>query len=50
VQGIKTEDIEKQILSENVLKLVEQLGGSGSYPNENFNVVMKNFTVTTITN
>lgn len=31
-----------------VSKLVEALGGNGSYPNDGFSVVMKNYTVTTV--
>lgn len=40
--------IEKKILSDQVTKLVEALGGNGSYPNDGFSVVMKNYTVTTV--
>ena len=49
VKGYDISEIEKEILSESVIKLVEQLGGNGSYPNENFSVVMRNYTVTTVT-
>lgn len=48
VKGFNIEDVEKEILSEQVIKLAEQLGGNGKYPNEGFSVVMKNFTVTTV--
>lgn len=48
VKGFDIEKIEKEILSEEVLKFVDKLGGNGSYPNADFKVVMKNFTVTTI--
>ena len=48
VKGFDIEQVEKEILSEQVIKLVEQLGGNGQYPNEGFSVVMKNYTVTTI--
>lgn len=48
VKGFDIEQVEKEILSEQVVKLVEQLGGNGQYPNEGFSVVMKNYTVTTV--
>jgi septal ring factor EnvC (AmiA/AmiB activator) len=49
VKGVDIKAIEKEILSAPVLELVDKLGGSGSYPNGNFSVVMKNNTVVTIT-
>jgi len=48
VKGFNISDIEKEILTEEVLKMVEQLGGNGGYPNKDFKVLMKDFTVTTI--
>lgn len=48
VKGFDIDQIEKEILSDQVLTLVDKLGGSGSYPNEGFSVVMKNNTVTTV--
>lgn len=48
VKGYDLKEIEKDILTEDVLKLIEQLGGSGKYPNKDFQVVMKDYTVTTI--
>ncbi len=48
VKGFNISDIEKEILNEEVLKMVEQLGGNGGYPNKGFKVLMKDFTVTTI--
>jgi len=48
VKGFNIEEIQNEILSDNVVKLVEQLGGNGSYPNEGFSVVIKNNTVTTV--
>lgn len=48
VKGYDIEAIEKEILSEDVLKMVEKLGGNGSYPNKDFSVKMCNYTVTTI--
>jgi len=48
VLGYNIEEIEGIILSDNVVKMIETLGGSGTFPNENFQVVMKNNTVITI--
>lgn len=48
VKGFDLSQIEKEILTESVLKLVDILGGDGTYPNEDHSVVMKNYTVTTI--
>jgi hypothetical protein len=48
VKGFDIEQVEKEILSEKVLILVDKLGGNGSYPNDGFSVVMKNYTVTTV--
>jgi chromosome segregation ATPase len=48
VKGFDIEQVEKEILSEQVLNLVDKLGGNGSYPNGGFSVVMKNYTVTTV--
>lgn len=48
VKGFSIEEIEKEILSPQVIDLVGKLGGNGSYPNNNFSVVMKNHTVITI--
>jgi hypothetical protein len=41
--------IESQILSPAILDLVEKLGDSGTYPNGEFSVIIKNGTVTTVT-
>lgn len=48
IEGINIEEIKEKILTEQIKDLVKQLGGSGKYPNSNFQVVMKNFTVTTV--
>lgn len=48
VKGFDIEQVEKDILSEDVLKLIETLGGSGTYPNKDFCIVMKNNTVLTV--
>ena len=48
VKGFDIEAVENEILTEEVLSLVDQLGGNGGYPNKDFKVLMKNFTVTTV--
>lgn len=48
IKGYDIAEIEKEILSEEVLELVEKLGGTGGYPNGEFKVLMKNYTVTTV--
>ena len=48
VKGFNIEEIEKEILADEVIKMVETLGGKGKYPNKDFTVVMQDFTVTTI--
>lgn len=50
VKGIDISQVEKDILSDKVITLVEQLGGTGKYPNDGFHVVLKNNTVVTIEN
>jgi uncharacterized protein (UPF0335 family) len=49
VKGIDRHEIECEILSEDVIDLIDKLGGNGSYPNKaGFVVCMKQGTVTTI--
>ena len=48
VKGVDISEIEKEILSDDVVELVDKLGGSGGYPNKNFKVLMKDYTVTTV--
>jgi len=49
VKELNIEEIEKEILNDDVLELIEKLGGSGKYPNNNgFRVVMKDNMVVTI--
>jgi len=50
VKGFDIKEVEKDILTKEVLNLVEKLGGTGGYPNKDFRVIMKNFTVTTVIN
>lgn len=48
VKGLNISEIEKEILTDDVLLLIEKLGGTGKYPIKEFQVVMKDYTVTTI--
>lgn len=48
VKGFNISEIEKEILTDEVLNLVDKLGGTGGYPNKDFKVLMKNYTVTTV--
>lgn len=48
VKGYDIDEIEKEILNDDILKMVEVLGGNGKYPNKDYSVVIKDFTVTTI--
>lgn len=50
VKGYDISAIEKEIVSEEIKNLVNELGGSGGYPNNGFKVLMKNYTVTTVIN
>lgn len=50
VKGIDISQVEKDILSESVMALIEQLGGTGKYPNNGFHVVIKDNTVVTVEN
>ena len=48
VKGVSIAEIEREILSDSVVSYVEKLGGNGKFPNGEYQVVMKDFTVTTI--
>ncbi|MEL4307389.1 hypothetical protein [Joostella sp. CR20] len=48
VKGYDISEIENEILSNEVVSLVQKLGGTGGYPSGGFKVLMKNYTVTTI--
>jgi len=48
VKGLNVEEIQKEILTDTVLKLIEVLGGNGTYPNYGFSIVIRNNIVTTI--
>lgn len=49
VKGLNIKDIEKEILTDDVIKLINVLGISGTYPSKGgFSIVMKNNNVVTI--
>lgn len=48
VKGIDVADIEKEILSPEILEMVKKLGGNGTYPGNGYRIIMKNYTVTTV--
>jgi len=48
VKGVNIDEIKKEILNDNIVRLIETLGGSGKYPNDNFTIVMKDNMVITI--
>jgi transcriptional regulator of aromatic amino acid metabolism len=48
VKGLDVSEIEKEILTDDILSLIEKLGGSGKYPVKDFQIVMKDYTVTTV--
>lgn len=48
VNNINVEEIEKVILNDSVLKMMETLGGDGKYPLGEFQLVVQNYTVVTI--
>lgn len=47
-EGLDIEEIEKKILTEELVNLTEKLGGSGTYPIGDVQAVLKNNTVVTI--
>lgn len=48
-KGLNIEEIENEIVSEQIINLVDKLGGSGVFPNDKgFSLKMKDFTITTI--
>lgn len=49
VKGLDVQEVEKEILSPQVLDIVDKLGGSGTYPNGKFHLIMKDYTVITVT-
>jgi len=48
IEGISIEEIESKIITQEILGLVETLGGTGKYPLNENTIVMKDFTVTTV--
>jgi len=48
IKGYDIDLAKKEILSEETLILIEKLGGNGSYPSNNFKIIMKDYTVVTV--
>lgn len=48
VKGIDVESFKKEILSDKTMEFISKLGTSGTYPNGEFKVVMKNNVVVTV--
>lgn len=48
VKGIDLEEIKATILNDKIIELTKVLGANGTYPNENFSVVIKDNVVVTI--
>lgn len=48
IKGYDLEEVKKEILTEEALELINKLGGNGSYPNGEFNIVLRNYTIVTI--
>ena len=48
VRGVDIAEIENEILNDSVVSYVSKLGGNGKFPNGGYQVVIKDFTVTTI--
>lgn len=48
VRGINIKDVYKEILTPEVQEMIDTLGGSGKFPNKDFQLVMKDYVVTTI--
>ncbi len=49
VKGFNLDDIQSEVFTDKIKEMIETLGGSGQYPNENgYALVMKNNVVTTI--
>jgi len=48
IKGLDIEEYKQEILSKEVLSLIEKLGNSGSYPNQDFQIVLKNGVVITV--
>jgi hypothetical protein len=50
VKGMDITELQKEILTESVLKMIDVLGGNGTYPADGFSVVIRDNTVVTIKN
>lgn len=49
VLDMDMEALEESIVSDTTKELIDKLGGTGTYPSHNFSIVMKDYTVVTIT-
>lgn len=47
VKGFNIKDIEDELLNENLIKMVETLG-NGTFPNDNYSLVIKDNVIVTI--
>lgn len=50
VHGLDLKNAEETIVTDKLKSMVDTLGGSGTYPIDGFQVVMKNYTITTVIN
>ncbi|GEM_PF-3178609 len=50
IKGVNISEVENEILTPNVLALIEKLGPNGTYPNENFSVILQNNVAVTVVN
>jgi hypothetical protein len=48
VKGYNISEIEQEILNDKIKVMIETLGGNGTYPNDTYSIVMRDYTVTTI--
>lgn len=48
VRGYNIAEVEQEILNDRVRQMIETLGGNGTYPNEDYSIVIRDYTVTTI--
>ena len=48
IKGVDINAIKEEIVTDNIRKMVDTLGGAGIYPDRNHKVVMKNYTVVTV--
>lgn len=49
VKGNNLAEIEAEIITPELMKMIDILGGSGTFPSNGFNIVMKEYNIITIT-